>query len=173
MLELLAAGEEFIEPKAFGFITPGVAVALAMVVVFVIMWRAGVPGMITGGLDAKIDAIRKQLDEAKQLREEAAALKAEYEKKTAAAGDEIAEIRASAERQAEEIVEKAKVDAKILVERRKRLAEEKIAAAERAAVEELRATVASAASQASRELIDSKHGEDADRKLADDIISSI
>lgn len=173
MLDLLASGEEFVEPKAFGFISPGVAVALAMVVVLLIMWRAGLPKMITGGLDAKIDAIRKQLAEAEQLRAEAAALKDSYEKKAAAADGELAELRANAEKQADEIIAKAKVDAKNLVERRKQLAEEKIAAAERNAVEELRTKVATAAAQASRELIAKQHGESDDRDLADKIIAGL
>ncbi len=176
MLELMllaSEGEEFVEPKAFGVISPGVAVALAMLVVFAIMWRAGVHKLVAKGLDDRIDAIKKQLAEAEQLRAEAAALKAAYEKKTAAADGEIAELRASAEKQADEIVAKAKVDAKNLVERRKQLAEEKIAAAERNAVEELRAKVATAAAQASRQLIAKQHGESEDRELADKIIADL
>lgn len=173
MLDLLFASEEFVEPKAFGFISPGFAVAAAMAVVLIIMWRVGVPKMVASALDAKIDAIKKQLAEAEQLRAEAAALKAAYEKKTAAADGEIADLRASAEKQADEIVAKAKVDAKNLVERRKQLAEEKIAAAERNAVEELRAKVATAAAQASRELIAKKHDESEDRELADKIIAGL
>jgi F-type H+-transporting ATPase subunit b len=53
------------------------------------------------------------------------------------------------------------------------IASEKIATAERAAVQELRAKVASASAEAARELIAKKHGEAADRKLADKIIAEI
>ena len=173
LLLLASEGEEFVEPKAFDFLSPGMAVAWAMVVVFIIMWLAGVHKMVLKALDGRIDAIKKQLEEAEKLRAEAAALKAAYEKKTAAADGEIAELRASAQKQADEIVAKAKVDAKNLVERRKQLAEEKIAAAERNAVEELRAKVASAAAQASRTLIAKQHGESEDRDLADRIIAEL
>lgn len=164
---------EHVEPSAFGFLTPAMTIAIAMLVVFAIMLRAGVPGMIAKGLDAKIDAIRKQLDEAAKLREEAAALKAAYEKKMQAADGEIAHLKANAEKQAEDIVAKAKKDATDLVARRKQLAEEKIAAAERNAIEELRAKAANAATSAARSLIANEHGEAADRKLVDDTISAI
>lgn len=85
---------EHAEAMAFGFLTPGMAVALAMLVVFAIMLRAGVPKIVAGMLDGRIAEIRKQLDEAAKLRAEAAALKAEYEKKTKAADGEIAELKA-------------------------------------------------------------------------------
>ena len=82
-------------------------------------------------------------------------------------------MRASAERNAAEIVEKAKADAAAMIARHQSAAAEKIAAAERGAVAELRAKAASAAATAARQLIADKHGEDADRKLADQIISGI
>lgn len=173
LLTLVGAGDEFVEPKAFGFISPGVAVALAMVVVLLIMWRIGVPAMVAAALDQRIADIKKQLDEAKQLRAEAEALKAEYEKKAKAADGELAELKASAEKQAKDIVAKAKVDAKNMVERRKQMAEEKIAAAERAAIDELRDRAAKAAAEAARGLIVDKLGADADSKLVDETIKNI
>ena len=173
LFTIVAAEGEFVEPKAFGFISPGVAVALAMVAVFIIMWRAGVPGMVASALDQRISDITRQLDEAAKLRAEAAELKAQYEKKTAAADGEIAELKASAEKQAEEIVAKAQVDAANMVERRKQLAEDKIAAAERNAIENLRERAAAAATAAARSLIVEKHGEVDDRRLVDETISNI
>lgn len=174
MLEILAEGaHEFVEPKAFGFLSPPMVVALAMVVVFIIMWRAGVPGMVMSALDSRIADIRKQLDEAAKLRAEAEALKASYEKKAAEADEEIAAIRAGAERQAEEIVAKAKEDAKAMVARRRKVAEEKIAAAERAAVAELKAKAANASTSAAAQLIAKNHTAEADRELADEMIAKL
>ena len=146
---------------------------MAMIVVIVIMLIAGVPRIIAGILDSRIEGIRKQLDEAKALRAEAERLRDEYARKAQEADAEVATLRASAERQANEIVEKAKADAAALIERHKVVAAEKIATAERAAVEEVRARVATAAAAAARELIADKHGEAADRKLADEIIGTI
>ena len=180
MLEFLAAaahtvaheGAEHAEPTAFG-IAPGGYVALAMIVVILIMLWAGVPRIIAGMLDQRIAGIRQQLDEAKALRAEAEALRDEYARKAAAAEGDIEAMRASAERNAAEIVEKAKADAAAMIARHQSAAAEKIAAAERGAVAELRAKAASAAATAARQLIADKHGEDADRKLADQIISGI
>jgi F-type H+-transporting ATPase subunit b len=180
VLDLLAAaaghaGEEHAEAAAFGVsaLTPGFFVALSMLVVFGIMLKAGVPGMIGGMLDARIADIRKQLDEAKALRAEAAALRDEYAKKAADAEKDIAAMKASAERNAADIVEKAKADAAALIERHKITATDKIASAQRAAIADLRATAAGAAATAARQLIAEKHDEAADRKLADEIIAGI
>lgn len=176
MLEILAEGAEgaaHADPAAFGFLTPPMVVSLAMLVVLIIMWRVGVPGLVAKGLDSHIDGIRKQLDEAARLRAEAEALRDEYLGKIAGAEKEAAKLMASAEHEAELIVKKAEADSKALVERRKRMAEDKIAAAERDAVEEVKAVAVGAAAQAARKLIAEKHDADADKKLADDVISSI
>lgn len=179
MLDLLAeaaaSGEAHAPEGAFGIaaLGPGFFVALAMLVVIAIMLKAGVPRLIAGMLDAKIAEIRKQLDEAKGLRAEAERLRDEYARKSAEAENDIAAMRASAERHAAEIVEKAKADAAALIARHQASAAEKIAAAERTAVAELRAKAAAAAAGAARELIADKHGEVADRKLADQVIAGI
>lgn len=173
MLEMIAAtSAESPEPSALGLTAPG-WISLAIIVVFIIMWRAGLPRLITKSLDDRIAGIRKQLDEAKSLRAEAEKLRDEYAKKAREADAEVAALRANAERQAEEIVDKAKADATALIERHKVIAAGKIAAAERAAVEEVRARVAVAAAAAARELIAERHDEAADRKLADQIIGDI
>jgi F-type H+-transporting ATPase subunit b len=173
MLDLLAAAaHEEVEPTAFG-LAPGGYVALAMIVVILVMLWAGVPRIVAGMLDSRIADIRKQLDEAKALRAEAEALRNEYARKAADAEKDIEAMKASAERNAAEIVEKAKADAAAMIERHKATAASKIASAERTAVAELRAKAANAAAAAARQLIADKHGEDADRKLADEIISGI
>jgi F-type H+-transporting ATPase subunit b len=176
VLDLLAAaaheGAEHAEATAFG-IAPGGYVALAMIVVILIMLWAGVPRIIAGILDQRIAGIRQQLDEAKALRAEAEALRDEYVRKAAVAESDIEAMRASAERNAAEIVDKAKADAAAMIERHKASAAEKIVAAERGAVAELRSKAATVATAAARTLIADKHGEDADRKLADEIIAGI
>ena len=64
-------------PAAFG-VDSYQWVSLAMLVLIgVVVWKK-VPGMITGGLDAKIEEIKQQLDEAKALRAEAEVLRDEY-----------------------------------------------------------------------------------------------
>jgi F-type H+-transporting ATPase subunit b len=179
MLEFLAAAaeaahgaEEHVEPTAFG-IQPSGFVALAMLVVFAVMLWKRVPALIAAALDKKIAGIREQLDTAAKLREEAAALKAEYETKAKAADEEIAALKIAAEKQAADVVAKAKDDAAQLIARHKALSAAKIAAAERAAVDELRARAASAAAAAAGQLIAEQHGPEADSKLSDQIIAEI
>jgi F-type H+-transporting ATPase subunit b len=163
---------EHAEAVALG-LGPGGWVALSMIALIAIMIYAGLPRMIAGALDKKIEGIKTMLDEAATLRKEAEALKKEYENKLKSADKHAAEMKDAAEAEAKLIVKKAKDDATALIARREKMAEEKIAAAERSAVGELRAKAADAAATAARRLIAEKHDADADRKLVDDSISSI
>jgi F-type H+-transporting ATPase subunit b len=161
------------EPTLLGF-APYQWVAVAMLVLILIaIFGAKVHKTIGGGLDRKIAAIRDQLDEAKKLREEAEALRAEYAAKIAGAEKDAEAMIERAKVEADQIVEKAEADTAAMIGRRKQMAEDKIAAAERSAIEELRAKVATTATMAARELIAEKHGEADDRKLADEIIANI
>lgn len=158
------------DPSAYGF-DATMLVALAMLVVIgLAVWKK-VPTMIAGMLDKRIVEIRKQLDEAKQLRAEAEALKAEYEAKAAAAAADAEAMRAHAHVEAEAIVAKAEADATALIARRKGMAEDKIAAAERAAIAEVRTKAASAAASAAASLIAAHHDAATDKSLVDSAIA--
>ncbi|AUX70140.1 hypothetical protein CHX26_12145 [Porphyrobacter sp. HT-58-2] len=173
ILLLLASGAD-------GHAEPGVLgmdsyqwVALAMtVLIAVFIWKK-VPGIITGGLDAKIAEIRRALDEAKALRAEAEALRAEYAAKIAGAEKDAEAMLAGAREEADAILAKAEADSEVMVARRQRMAEDKIAAAERAAVAEVKAKAVTAAAAASKVLIVKAHDKKADKKLADEVISSL
>lgn len=171
--EAAAHGAEHAEPMAFGFVTPGMWVALAMTVLILVMVWKKVPGLIGSGLDASIAEIRKQLEEAKALRAEAEALRQEYADKIAGAEKQAAEMLAHASHEAEAIIAKAESDTKALVKRREKMAEDKIAAAERAAVESLRARAAAAAAGAARDLIAAGHSAKADKALVDEAIAGL
>jgi F-type H+-transporting ATPase subunit b len=161
------------EPSAFGFLTPPVAIALAMIVVIAIMIWKKVPGAIARALDDKIALIRNQLAEAEALRKEAEALRSEYEKKAKSADKDRAALLERAKHEAEEIVAKAKTDAEALIDRRTRMAEDKIAAEERSAIEQLRAAAADAAAKAAARLIAERHDAKTDAKLVDQAIKEI
>lgn len=173
ILMLLASGAE-------GHAEPGVLgldsyqwVALAMTVLIgVFLWKK-VPGLITGGLDSKIAAIRAALDEAKTLRAEAEALRAEYAAKIASAEKDAEAMLAGAREEADAILAKAEADSEVMVVRRQRMAEDKIAAAERAAVAEVKARAVTAAAAASKVLIARAHDGAADKRLADEVIASL
>lgn len=167
------AAEHHVAPELWG-LEPFQIVSIAMAIVILIAIFGGkVHKAIAGGLDGKIATIRGQLDEAKQLRAEAEALRDEYAAKIAGAEKDAEAMFVNARHEAEAILARAEEDSKAMVERRKRMAEDKIAAAERDAVEDVRARAAGAATAAARKLIAEKHDADADRKLADELIAGI
>lgn len=148
-------------------------VSLAMLVLIgIVIWKK-VPGLIAGGLDNKIAEIKNHLDEAKTLRAEAEALRDEYAAKIAGAEKDAEAMMEGAQREADAILEKAQSDSEAMVARRKRMAEDKIAAAERDAVAGVREAAVDAAAAASKALIADKLGAEADKALADEVISSL
>jgi F-type H+-transporting ATPase subunit b len=167
-----AVAEQAEEPTALGF-GPGAWVALSMLAVFGLMVYLKVPALVAGMLDKKIAGIREQLDAAANLRAEAEALKAEYEKKVRDAAKDAEALKAAAEEEAKLIVAKAKDDATALIARRTKSAEEKIGAAERAAVAEVRAKAAAAATAAATSLISAHHGAATDKALIDQTIARL
>ena len=166
-------GAAHAQPVAFGFVNPGMWVALAMTTLIAILVWKKVPGLITSGLDSGIAEIRKQLDEAKALRAEAEALRKEYAEKIAGAEKDAAEMLAHAKSEADAIIAKAEADTTALIARREKMAEDKIAAAERGAVAELRNKAAEAATAAARGLIAAKHTAKADKALVDEAIGGL
>ncbi|WP_343343011.1 hypothetical protein WJT74_06710 [Sphingomicrobium sp. XHP0239] len=155
------------------FADGAVWVAIAMTLVILLMVWKRVPGAIGKSLDAKIAAIREQLDEARQLREEAEKLRTEYEGKAKAAEKDAAAIRARADEEAAQIIAKAETDATDMVARKKAMAEAKIASEQRAAVAELKAKTAMAAKAAAAQIIAAKADSDTDAKLIDEAITRL
>jgi len=158
------------DPSALG-LDATMWVALAMLVVIgLAIWKK-VPALVAGMLDKRIGEIRKQLDEATQLRSEAEALKTEYEGKAAAAATDAEAMMAHAHAEAQAIIAKAEVDATTLIARRQSMAEDKIAAAERAAIAEVRSKAATAAAAAAASLIAAHHDAATDKVLVDSAIA--
>ena len=165
-------GGVHVDPSALG-LTATAWVSVSMLVFLGILFWKKVPTLIGGMLDKQIADIRRQLDEAKELRGEAEQLRSEYEAKMASAVNEAEDMKHRAAQEAELILEQAKTDAANLVERRKKMAEDKIASAERAAIKDIRRKVANAASKASADLIGDVHDAAADRALVESTISSL
>jgi len=164
---------EHIEPSLMGM-EPYQWVSIAMLVLLIIAFAgAKVHKIIAGGLDNKIQAIKDNLDEAKALRAEAEALRAEYATKIAGAEKDAEAMLENAQKEADGIVKKAKEDTTAMIARRERMAQDKIAAAERQAVDELRARAADASTAAAAKLIAANHDAAADRALADEVIGQI
>ncbi|MDQ3074836.1 MAG: F0F1 ATP synthase subunit B [Pseudomonadota bacterium] len=173
VLTEVATGAEHAVPAIAGVFNASVIVALAMIVVIAIMMWKRVPSAIGKSLDTKIATIRGQLDEATALREEAEALKVEYQAKAKAADADAAAMVERAHAEAEAIIAKAGTDAAALVARRQAMAEAKIAAEERATIDELRATAARAATAAATKLIGERNDAASDARLVDQAIAGL
>ena len=162
-----------IEPELLG-LAPYQWVALAMLALLIFAFaKAKVHKTIAGGLDGRIAAIKANLDEAKQLRGEAEALREEYAAKIAGAEKDAEAMLVNARSEADAIVAKAESDTTAMIARREQMAQDKIASAERQAITELRARAANASTAAAATLIAEKHDAAADRALADEVIGQL
>jgi len=113
-------------------------VGIAFLMFVGILFYFKVPGMLTGALDERAKKIFDELDQARQLREEAQALLATYERKQRDALSEAEEIIAHAR---DEALREAANAAKKLdeaIDRRQQTALDKIAVAETQAEKEVR-----------------------------------
>lgn len=164
--------EHVAAPTALGFNDTGwVGLAALVVLIAAVVWK--VPATIGAMLDKRIGEIRRQLDEAAQLRREAETLRDEYAARARSAEADAARMRENAHHESAQIVAKAKADTEALMERRTRMAEDKIAAAERAALDEVRATVVAAATAAAGRVIAEQNDAEADRALVNSAIQRV
>jgi F-type H+-transporting ATPase subunit b len=128
-------------------------VAIAFVIFLGILAYVGVHRTILDTLDKRSARIKSELDEARQLREEAKKLLADYQNKKGEAEREAEAIIAGAKADAERLA--AEADAKLadFVTRRTKMAETKIAQAEAQAVADVRAAAAEAAVAAAEKVL--------------------
>ncbi len=131
-------------------------VAVSFVAFLLILLYYKVPAMIGKMLDERAEGIRKELDEARRLREEAQRLLADYQQKHRNAGQEAEAIVEQARREAESFAHETRAGLKDTLERRTRLAEDKIARAEAQAVDEVRAAAVELAVAAAEKILREK-----------------
>ncbi|MEM7774615.1 MAG: F0F1 ATP synthase subunit B [Pseudomonadota bacterium] len=163
MIPLAAAGTPLLENTEFW-----VAMSFVCFVLILVYYR--VPGLITGALDKRADAIRRELDDARKLREEAQALLADYQRRAAQAETEANEIVVRAEADAKKLAEETRQALAASLERRTRLAEEKIARAEAQAIHDVRSAAVDRAVLAAEKILKAKStGPDGDRLVSDSI----
>lgn len=128
-------------------------VGVAFVIFLGIAWRMGAFRTVMASLDGRGTRIRAELDEAKRLREEAAALLADYKRRHAEAEREAETIILSARQEAERVGQEAHQRMTDFVTRRTAAAEAKIAQAEIQAAQQVRAAAADAAIRISETLL--------------------
>lgn len=112
-----------------------------------------VPGLLGAKLDERAASIKSDLDEARQLREEAQKVLASYERKQKEAQEQADRIVAQAREEAEQAAEDAKAEIKRSIERRLQAAEDQIASAEARAVRDVRDQAIAVAIAAARDVL--------------------
>jgi F-type H+-transporting ATPase subunit b len=153
---LLAAGPALaaVEGKPFlSLYNTDIVVLIAFLLFVGILVRYKVPDMIGGMLDKRAEQIRNDLDEARQLREEAQQILAGYERKLREVKDQAQRIVERASEEARAAAAQAERDIASQVSRRLAAAEEQIAAAEAAALRSVRNRAAEVAIAAAGEVI--------------------
>ena len=146
---------------------------LLSVVIFAIAVFKPASRMILGGLDARAERIRADLDEARRLRQEAEQLLAEYQRQQREAASQAEAMVAHAKQEAERIAAQAAQDLEQSLARRQRLAEERIAQAEAKAVEEIRAVAVDVAIGAARDVIVAELDQQRSGALLDSAIAAL
>jgi F-type H+-transporting ATPase subunit b len=132
-----------------------------------ILGYLGVHRKILQGLDQRGARIRAEFDDARRLREEAAKLLAEYQRKQHDAEQEARGIIAGAQAEAERLAAEAKAKVEDFVARRTKMAEARIAQAEAQALADVRGAAAEAAAAAAEKILTRT----ARGKVADDLLN--
>lgn len=131
-------------------------VAVSFVIFVGILVYMKVPAMLAKTLDERSEAIRKELDGARRLREEAQDLLADYQRKQREAEVEARQIIEDARREAGALKAEGERSMQEALARRMRLAEDKIARAEAQAMAEVRAAAVEAATTAAERIVQGK-----------------
>ena len=129
---------------------------VGLVLFLLLLIYLGVHKTMAKALDNRAASIAKELDEAKRLREEAAQLLAEYQKKARDAEVEARGIIDQASREAAALAEEAKARMEDYVARRTKMAEDKITQAETVALQEVRSLSADVAIAAAEKILSAK-----------------
>ena len=128
-------------------------VAIAFVIFLGILAYVGVHRTILDTLDKRSARIKAELDEARQLRDEAVKLLAEYQNKRGEAEREAEAIIAGAKADAERMASDADAKLADFIARRTKMAETKIEQAEAQALADVRAAAAEAAVSAAEKVL--------------------
>ena len=142
-------------------------VAIAFLILMGVFGWFGIHRTVIKALDHRSERIKQELDNARRLRDEAAALLADYKARHASAEREAADIITSAQEEAQRIAAEAKTKMEDFVARRTKTAESKIALAEAQALADVRAAAADAAVTAATTIL----SQSVKGSVADDLVS--
>lgn len=148
-------------------------VTLAFLLFVTFLGYMGVHRLLGDQLDKRADGIKSELDEARQLREEAQTVLASYERKQKEVAEQAERIVAHAKEEAANAAVAAKEELKASIARRLAAAEDQIASAQAAAVKEVRDSAVQVAVGAARDLIVKQMTATDGNKLIDEAIKDV
>jgi F-type H+-transporting ATPase subunit b len=150
-------------PQGFDDATTWVLLSLVCFLALLVFLK--IPAKVAEALDARRDRIKKELDDAVQLLEEARELLASYQRRAREAEAEAEGIIAAAKREADRLTEKARTELTQNLARRQVQAERKIAQAEADATAMVRRHAAELAAIATQALLVEKLDKQKDASL--------
>ncbi len=128
-------------------------VSLAFIVFVGGLGYIGVHRKLTQSLDERASRIKAELDDARRLKEEAAQLLADYQRKRHEAENEAQDIIAEAKAEAERMTIESRAKMEDFIARRTKIAEAKIAQSEAQAAADVRRAAADAAIAAAESIL--------------------
>jgi F-type H+-transporting ATPase subunit b len=140
---------------------------IAIIILALVLWKP-IKETLIGTLDRRADQIRKELDEAQRLREEAQGLLAKHQRQLHDGEGLAATIMQRGAEENARVEAQLRADLEAAIDRRTRSAEERIAQEEALAIAEIRGKAADLAMRTTRRLI----AEQLDPAKEQDLISS-
>lgn len=147
-------------------------VLISFLIFMVLAWRFARKPLL-GKLDARIEEIRREIENAGALRKEAEGLIGEYQKKQQQAEKEAREILARAQQQASQMRLQAEKDMDELMARKEAQLQEKLTRIGESARQEIREYAADLAVKATAEIIAKALDEKANARLVDESIKKV
>ena len=144
-----------------------------LVLFFVVLFYFKVPRRIAGALDDRSAQIARELEEARDMRDEAQKLLAEYQRKLVDAQKEAEQIIADAERTAARAADETAAAMDAMIARQMAAAEVKIERAIAGARADIEAHAAGIALDVAREIITEQMSESLDRQLAENGVDTV
>jgi F-type H+-transporting ATPase subunit b len=167
------AQEDHAEYGFFSLHNTNFIVLLAFLLVVGLMIYTGVPGRLSALLDRRAEAIRREITEARALREEAQQLLSSFDRKRQEMAAQAERIVTDARLEAERAAAQAKEDAARAVQRRIAGAEEQIAAAQAKAIREVKDRAVAVAVAAAQEVLAQQMTPAARARLIDESIATV
>lgn len=163
-----AASKPFFSLKNTDFV-----VLICFVLFMALMVYLKVPRLLGGLLDKRAEGIKSELDEAKQLHEDAQSLLASYERKQKEVLEQADRIVAAAKVEANKAATEAKAELEKSMARRLAAADDQIASAQAAAVKEVRDSAITVAVAVANTVIAAKLSAAESNALIDNAIKDV